>query len=166
MKHIIEKEDAINSLPKLSQYIDQLETIQRQVPPILKDFKKYYVFYNKNPEYPEYQQLFQNIKSNLNDINSELFVLSNDVQSNTETINKLLFELNILIKKEKQTNRVLKQKLNIASNENNASNELITDYTEIYNYDYLKNVGLFLSILIALTAIKKMNTYSMSLQIK
>ena len=32
----------------------------------LDDFKKYYVFYNKNPEYNEYKSHFENIKNNLN----------------------------------------------------------------------------------------------------
>ena len=166
MSEITENEDIINSLPKTSQYFDKLETIEAQLPPILTDFKKYYVFYNKNPDSAEYHQMYSNIKNNLTNANSELFVLSNDVQSNTEDINKLLFELNVLIKEEKKVNRELKKKLNIAENENNASNELISDYTEMYNYDYLKNFGLFLSILIAMGTISKLNAYSISLQIK
>ena len=166
MSEITENEDVINSLPKTTQYFDKLETLEAQLPSILTDFKKYYVFYNKNPDYAEYSQMFSNIKNNLTNANSELFVLSNDVQSNTEDINKILFELNVLIKEEKKVNRELKKKLNIAENENNASNELISDYTEIYNYDYLKNFGLFLSILIAMATISKLNAYSISLQIK
>jgi hypothetical protein len=37
---------------------EKIHTLQQQLPAILDDFKKYYVFYNKNPEYPEYQQMF------------------------------------------------------------------------------------------------------------
>ena len=78
--------DNVNNT-KSKQFTEKLQTLQSQLPSILEDFKKYYVFYNKNPEYPEYQQLFQNIKGNLNSVNAELFTLSNDVQSNTDKLN-------------------------------------------------------------------------------
>jgi lipopolysaccharide/colanic/teichoic acid biosynthesis glycosyltransferase len=43
----------------------------------------------------------------------------------------------------------------MVKNQNNASNEMIQNYKQIYNLDYLKNWGLFLSILIAALTIKK-----------
>ena len=69
----IENNDITHKLPQSSQFTTKLETLQNQLPAILEDFKKYYVFFKKNPEYPEYQQMFQNIKGNLNTINSDLF---------------------------------------------------------------------------------------------
>jgi len=137
---------------------ERLETLKSQLPSILNDFKKYYVFFNKNPEYPEYRQMFQNIKGNLTKINNDLFVLSNDIQINTQEINKKLLKLNTLIYEEKKQNRELKVKLNIVENTNNASTELINDYNEMYNTDYLHNWGLFLSIIIAGITIKKVFT--------
>jgi hypothetical protein len=137
---------------------ERLETLKSQLPSILNDFKKYYVFFNKNPEYPEYRQMFQNIKGNLTKINNDLFVLSNDIQINTQEINKKLLKLNTLIYEEKKQTRELKVKLNIVENTNNASTELINDYNEMYNTDYLHNWGLFLSIIIAGITIKKVFT--------
>jgi len=137
---------------------ERLETLKSQLPSILNDFKKYYVFFHKNPEYPEYRQMFQNIKGNLTKINNDLFVLSNDIQINTQEINKKLLKLNTLIYEEKKQNRELKVKLNIVENTNNASTELINDYNEMYNADYLHNWGLFLSIIIAGITIKKVFT--------
>ena len=101
------------NFPPPSQFTQQLETLSSQLPHILDEFKKYYVFYNKNPEYPEYQQMFQNIKGNLNDINSKLFKLTNDVQFNTDELNAKLFTLDSLIGKERETNNELKRKLGI-----------------------------------------------------
>ena len=92
------------------QFRESLQTLQQQLPAILEDFKKYYVFYNKNPEYDDYRQMFENIKANLNKINSDLFVLSNEVSSNTDDLNTRLFELDALIEQEKQKNIELKQK--------------------------------------------------------
>ena len=135
----------------------KLRTLNEKLPPILDDFKKYYVFFNKNPEYPEYQNIFENNKSNLTGVNSELFLLSNNVDSSTDKINKQLFELNVLIKREKEKNHKLKKKLGIIEHKNNASTELISDYKKIYESVYLRNWSLFLSILIIGFSISKIN---------
>ena len=94
--------EILDDLEKPKKIKNNLEILQSQLPSILDDFQKYYVFFNKNPEYSEYQQIFQNIKSNLNNINSKLFKISNDVEIHTDKINKKLFVMNILIEKEKK----------------------------------------------------------------
>ena len=144
-----------DNFPDPDQFREKLHTLDSQLSPILADFKKYYVFFNTNPEYPEYQQMFQNIKGNINKLNSDLFALSNDVQSNTDSINKKLFELDVLIRKEKNNNSILKKKLGIVEHKNNAASELISDYMNIYDIDYLRNWGLFFGIIIAATAISR-----------
>ena len=136
---------------------EKLETLNQKLPAILDDFKKYYIFFNKNPEYPEYQNHFENIKGNLIKIHSELFILTNDVESSTQDMNSKLFDLNVLIQQEKERNRMLKRKLGIVENKNNASTELISDYKLIYNSEYLRNWSLFFSILIIGTYISKIN---------
>lgn len=140
---------------KPDKYKDKLETLHSQLPSILDDFKKYYVFYNKNPENPEYQQIFQNIKGNLNKVNTDVFTITNDVQTNIDNINKKMFQMDTLIRKEKRKNKELKRKLGIVEHKNNASTELISEYKEIYNYGYLRNWALLLSILTVIVTIGK-----------
>ena len=144
-----------DDFPDPDQFREKLQTLDSQLAPILADFKKYYVFFNMNPEYPEYQQMFQNIKGNLTNLNSELFMLSNNVESNTDGINKKLFELDVLIREEKRKNSILKKKLGIVEHKNNAASELISDYINIYDIGYLRNWGLFFGIIIAVTAISR-----------
>lgn len=136
---------------------EKLQTLNQQLPSILGDFKKYYVFFNKNPEYSEYQNLFENIKGNLNKLSSNLFVLSNDVNLSTNELNKKLFALNVLIQEEKERNRQLKAKLGIAEHKNNAATELISDYKTMYSEEYLRNWALFISILVIGSFIAKVN---------
>lgn len=136
---------------------EKLQTLNQQLPAILGDFKKYYVFFNKNPENQEYQNSFENIKANLNKINSDLFILSNDVQSSTNELNKELLDLNDLIKLEKETNEKLKLKLGIVEDKNNAATELLHDYKYIYSEEYLRNWALFVSIFIVGASIVKIN---------
>jgi hypothetical protein len=148
-------ENIIDKLPKPEQFINNLDTLKQKIGPILEDFKKYYVFYNKNPEYPEYQSMFETVKSQMTQVCSDLFVLENNVLKNTDQINKALVELNLSIKEEKKRNRELKRKLGIAETENNAAMEMIDNYKEMYDSGYLKNWGLGISILFAITVISK-----------
>ena len=149
-------ENIIDKLPKPKQFTNNLDTLKQQIGPILDDFKKYYVFYNKNPEYPEYQSMFDNIKGQMTKVCSDLFTLENSVQLNIDKINKALIELNLLIIEEKKQNRVLKRKLGIAETENNAAMEMINNYTEMYDSGYLKNWSLGISILFVIAIISKL----------
>ena len=83
-------ENIIDKLPKPEQFMNNLDTLKQKIGPILEDFKKYYVFYNKNPEYPEYQSMFETVKSQMIQVCSDLFVLENNVLINTDQINKEL----------------------------------------------------------------------------
>ena len=73
-------------------------------------------------------------------------MVSNDVDVNIDNINNLYKTLDILIKKERVKNRELKRKLGIVESKTNSSNEMIDDYSEIYDIGYLRNCALFLSI--------------------
>jgi hypothetical protein len=149
-----------NDIPDMNlvtpeQLTVDLETLQKQAPTILDDFKKAYLFYNKNPQNNEYQQTFEITKSQLNDINSKLFMLSNNVETDTEEINKKLFLLNVLIKKAKEKNKELKHHLNYTEHRYNVTDEMINDYKLTYNIGYLRNWGLVLSIFIVGFTISK-----------
>lgn len=135
--------------------IEVLQTLQEQMPNILDDFKKYFILYNKDPNYPEYQSMFENVKQQLNKLSSTLFMTSNEVDLNTDKINKKFFELNVLIKKEKKVNQILKRKLGIIEQKGNSSDEMIDNFNEIYDMGYLRNWGLLLSILITWICISK-----------
>lgn len=123
-----------------------IQILQQQLPPILDDFQKYYILYHKNPSDSEYQQMYSNIKSNLNTINSQLFIIANSVDSNTQHISQDLLTLNSQIQQLKTQNAGIKKKYKNLKSSNSSSYELIENYKEIYNLDYLKNWGLLLSI--------------------
>ena len=151
----ITDEDISDNFKTPGIFKEKLQTLNQQLPAILDDFKKYYIFFNKNPEYPEYQNSFENIKGNMNKLSSDLFMLSNDVEYSTGELNKKMFALNVLIQKEKERNRELKLKLGIVEHKNNAASELISDYKNMYSEEYLRNWALFVSILILGVSISK-----------
>ena len=144
----LEQDNLMDDLTKPPVFLSKINTLKEKLPSILDDFKKYYIFYNKNPEYTEYQQMFENIKSNLQSINSELFMTSNNIEKDTESINNRLQKINILIRKEKMKNQQLKKKLGIVEKKYNGSDELISDYKEMYNLDYLNNFALLFGVIL------------------
>ena len=133
------------------------------MPAILNDFKKYYILYNKDTTNNEYTTLFLNITSNLENVNTNLTLLSNEVQVDINKINKELISLNSLIEEEKTTYKNLNSKLGIVEHKNNATTELITDYKQMYEYGYLRNWGLFFSIVLAGYTISKVFTNNTSI---
>jgi hypothetical protein len=138
----------MDDLTKPQVFLSQINTLKEKLPSILDDFVKYYIFYNKNPEYNEYQQIFENIKGNLQKINSELFMTTNNIEKGVENINDRLQKIDKLIAKEKIKNQKLKRKLGIVEKKYNGSDELISDYKDIYNLDYLKNFALFYGVVL------------------
>jgi hypothetical protein len=91
-----------SNFEKPENLLSTIQTLQEQIQPILDDFVKYYVSYNSNPTNSEYQQMYNNIKSNLNNINSQLFIISNTVDSNTSSISKNMLKLDKSIDKMKK----------------------------------------------------------------
>jgi len=136
-------------------YNDELEVILSQVPSVLIDYVKFYVILKMNPGYSEYQNYFSNIKSNLTQIKGKLMELLNKIHSNTDEINKKILELDELIKIEKKRNKILKKRLGIADNRINTSSQLISNYTEIYDTDYMRNWAMFLTIVLIWFITKK-----------
>jgi succinyl-CoA synthetase beta subunit len=140
---------------KPEQYIKNLNELSGTIDLLLAEFSKIYVVYNMNPNNPEYQQQYANIISNINQVQSKLFSISNDVQVSIDDITQKLLEINVLISIERRKNRELKRKLGLVEDKNNSSYEMIYNYKQIYNINYLRNWGLFLSTALCILAISK-----------
>jgi hypothetical protein len=138
-----------------SIYIQKLQTIKQQLAPILDDYKQAYINYNMDPGNLEYQQVYYNLQANLTTISSGLDSLETEVQNSTDELNDSLAGINEEIIAEKETNAELKLQLGMVENTNNASSEMISNYKQMYEYGYLKNWGLALSILGVLIAISR-----------
>ena len=148
----------MNQFEKPEMFAQRIETLKEQLPSILDDFNKYFVLYSTDPSYPEFGTMFNNIKQNLNSLSASLFMVSNDVDANTDEINKTFKKLDGLITKERIKNRELRRQLGIIEEQNNNSKELIDNYNEMYDADYLRNWGLFLSTIVVGVSISKMFT--------
>jgi SMC interacting uncharacterized protein involved in chromosome segregation len=140
---------------KPEQFYQDLNSLKSSMPTFLNNFKSDFINFNLNPQNEEYQNAFENDKNMLNNINNDTVELFKTVGKNTINLNDALFELNTLIKEAKIENKELKAKLGLLNNEMSASDELISDYKEMYNYGYLRNCGLVLCIIIGGIVISK-----------
>jgi glycerol-3-phosphate cytidylyltransferase-like family protein len=137
----------------IKQYEEKLVNLNAGTNILLDEFNKLYVITKMNPSDQEYQQKYQNTLNSLEEVLSNLFIISNDIQVDTNKINKELFELDGLIRIERDRNTVLKEKLKKIGNTNSASSEMISDYKNMYNYNYLRNWSLLISSLLCLGTI-------------
>ena len=146
----------LNFFPKPSAYLLQLDTIQTQLGPILDDFNKYFVFYNMNPQISENQQMYDNIKNNIQELYTSLLTISTNIDKNVNFINNNYQELNKEIEILKERNTILKKKLGIAEDTYDGSDTMISNYKDMYNLQYLKNFSLGLGIVFSLVLITKL----------
>ena len=130
-----------------SQKEYDLTSIKQQIPSILDDFTKYYIFYNKNPEYDEYQRLYSNIKDTMDQLESQVKKTSGSIDEETAKLNEVLKTVNEKISKERNKNKKLKRRLGLAENEFNGADEMVRDYTTVYDAGYTRNWSLALGII-------------------
>jgi chromosome segregation ATPase len=146
-------------------FLEQLKSLQQQLPPLLDDFEKYYVFYNMNSANSEYQQMFENIKKNLDSLSSKSFMLLNSVESEINSVSKKLISLDASIQKEKDTNKKLESKIGNIKEKQNSSDIMINNYKIMYGIGYVKNWAIFLSIIAAGFAISKISSNKLPVNI-
>jgi hypothetical protein len=152
------RDNLLDETVQTSDFNNKIRTLQEKLPAILDDFEKYYVFFNKNPTYSEYEKIYENLKNNLNTISNELLTITNDVDKNTKNIGEFLLKINQSIEKEKNKNIKLKSIESNINNSYNGSQIMIDEYKEIYNSKYYNNIFMFIGIIISGTALVKVFT--------
>lgn len=132
---------------------NKLDELKGVISLLLDEFKKLYVAAKMDPDNEDIQSQYQDVISNIEQMEIKLFSLSNDIQSNTAELNKQLKNLDRLITIERDRNKQLRKKLGMVEEKNNSALEMISDYKELYNIQYLRNWALFLSTIICIFTI-------------
>jgi DNA repair exonuclease SbcCD ATPase subunit len=146
----------LDRYPKSSMYLNNIKTTQGKIGPILDDFNKYFVFYNMNPQISENQQMYENIKNNIQELYSSLLLNANEINKNVTKINNNYQELNNEIELIKNQNAKLKKQLDPIQDKYDGSDTMINNYKYMYNLQYLKNFSLGLGIAFSLFAVVKL----------
>ena len=149
----LENEHMDLKFKKPQEYTDKLDELSGGVNLLLDEFKKIYIIAKMHPNNEDIQDRYQDMISNINQLQSKMFSVSNDVQVNINDINQKLLSLNVMIEKERNKNKELRKKLGMVEHKYNSASEMINDYKEIYDTKYLRNWALFLSTVICIFAI-------------
>jgi hypothetical protein len=134
--------------PQANKFDEKIKNIKNSFFSALDDFKKYYVYYNKNPEVDEYQNFFATSKGQLQGFNSEIFLVTNNIQKNIKSLDEEMKIISNKLKDEKGLNEELLKLINQIQTTEDGSATMIHDAKEEYNIQYYKNWELFIGILV------------------
>ena len=149
----VDKNNVFVNHPEPKEFKEQVNSIKIEMSTVLDDFKKLYILHNMNPTNQEYLQQYDNSVSSITQKLAELFTNSNNIQNETNSLSKRLLPLDKSIKAERSKNIRLKKQLGIVDNKTNAADEMISNYKEMYDNNYLRNWALFLTTLVGIYSI-------------
>ena len=133
---------------KSQQYDNKITDLSNTFFSALDDFKKYYVYFHVHPESNEYQNFYETSKSQLQEMLVQMFNLAKNIQSDIISVDEKMIQLQDKIKNERTTADKLTNIMHNMEITNNGSNILINDTKKIYNLQYLKNIEIFVGILL------------------
>ena len=134
--------------PQANKFNEKIKNIRGSFFSALDDFKKYYVYYNKNPEVDEFQNFFANSKGQLQGLNSEIFIVTNNIQKKIRDLDTEMQAISHQLKDEKDVNGELIKLINRIQTTQDGSEIMIDDAKDEYNTQYYKNWEIFIGILI------------------
>lgn len=149
----VDKNNVFVNHPEQKEFKQHVDSIKIEMTSILDDFKKLYILHNMNPTNQEYLQQYDNSVASITQKLAELFTNSNNIQNETNSLSKQLLPLDKSIKAERSKNIRLKKQLGIVDNKTNAADEMISNYKEMYDNNYLRNWALFLTALVGIYSI-------------
>lgn len=135
-------------IEEANQFNEKINNINAQFFSALDDFKKYYVYYNKNPEVTEFQNYYANSKGQLQSLSKELVTTTNNINKSIESLDAEMSSNAIQLEREKKTNKELTKLVFNLENTQNGSEILIDDTKLNYNIQYYKNWELIAGILV------------------
>jgi len=131
------------------QIEEKIIDIKRQFFSALDDFKKYYVYFNKNPEVNEFQNYYANSKGQLQTMSRDLFLTTNSIDKSIENLDSKMKNVSLKLTDEKKLNKELNKLIKDLYNTKEGSEVLIDNSKEEYNQQYYYNWELILGIFIA-----------------
>lgn len=130
------------------QFDEKINDIKTSFFSALDDFKKYYVYYYKNPEVDEFQSYYSNSKGQIQTMIKELFMTTNSIDKHIESLDKDMLAISIKLEDEKKLNKEMMAILTNLQNTQNGSEILIDDSKKEYNIQYYKNVEILIGIIL------------------
>ena len=136
--------------PAAKIYQEQINNKANSFLSALDDFKKYYVYYNKNPEVQEYNKNFTDSKEQLQTLSSDVFEITNTIQRKIEEKNRAMSGIEMKLQRQKVLSQEQEKIINNLKSVQAGSTVMINDSKTDYIFNYYKNLEIFIGILILL----------------
>jgi hypothetical protein len=133
--------------PQANKFDEKIKNIKSSFFSALDDFKKYYVYYHKNPEVDEFQNFFSTSKGQLQGLNGDIFLLTNMIQQKIKDLDQEMRVVSTNLKSEKELNEELLKLSKRIQTTQDGSVIMIDDAKEEYNAQYYKNWEIFIGII-------------------
>lgn len=126
--------------------IEKLNIYKEKYFSMLDDFSNSYINYKLYPGYSEHENIYSNNKGNLESIQANVFMTTNDIQQSIDTLNNYIAELNNKLSKEKSDNSDLQKQLSDIDTSSDGSSLLIGESSDLYKYQRITNIGMAIGI--------------------
>ena len=126
--------------PEAQKYSDNITNLSQQFFSILADFKKYYVFFNKNPEVNEYANFYLNSKTQLQNVNKQLFETTTNIENGIILLNNLVNQYNRKLLYEKELHQELMEIIGGLKNSKLGAATMLLDTKYSHNKQYYWNM--------------------------
>ena len=136
--------------PEAKIYQEQINNKATSFLSALDDFKKYYVYYNKNPEVQEYNKNFTDSKEQLQTLSSDVFQITNTIQRKIEEKSRSMSGIEMKLQRQKALAQEQEKTINNLKSVQAGSSVMIDDSKTDYIFNYYKNLEIFIGILILL----------------
>jgi ElaB/YqjD/DUF883 family membrane-anchored ribosome-binding protein len=136
--------------PEAKIYQEQINNKATSFLSALDDFKKYYVYYNKNPEVQEYNKNFTDSKEQLQTLSSDVFQITNTIQRKIEEKSRAISGIEMKLQRQKVLSKEQEKTVNNLKSIQAGSSVMIDDSKTDYIFNYYKNLEIFVGILILL----------------
>ena len=133
----------------------KIETLKKQYPGYLDNFKEYYILTKQFPNDDSYTRGYESSRADIQNATKSLFMINNNIQVEIEKLKATTTILNKNIANEKARNVTLQKKYDDATGEVGGAKTMINDYKKIYVLQYISNVSIFLGIILSGVIISK-----------
>jgi len=127
----------------------KIETLKKQYPGYLDNFKQYYILTKQFPNDDSYTRGYESSRADIQNASKSLFMINNNIQVEIEKLKATTTILNKNIADEKARNITLQQKYDDATGEVGGAQTMIHDYKQRYVLQYISNVSIFLGVILS-----------------
>ena len=123
-----------------------IKIIIEKIPGLLEEYTKYFIFFHKNPEIAEYQQIYVQYKSQIQNTNKELTALGENIEKTILQINTNISSESSTLTDKKQHFKKIIAGFDYYQGALSGADQMIDDFKTLYNNQYYKNVQIIYGI--------------------